>query len=229
MEDGKVMINILYEDNHLLVVEKKVGVLSQSDGSTTPDMLTILKKYLKEKYHKPGNVYLGLVHRLDKNVGGVMVFAKTSKAARRLSEQIRNKEFSKTYLAICNGILKTDGKYQDYLKRVGYRSEIGTKDNGKLASLTYKVLDTKNNTTLVKINLETGRHHQIRVQFSFHNHPLLGDDKYGKKCKYAIALYAYKLEFTHPTTKEILTFSLVPKEGYFKQFDLTTIENNDSI
>ena len=111
MEDGSVMINILYEDNHLLVVEKKVGVLSQSDGSNTPDMLTILKRYLKEKYHKPGNVYLGLVHRLDKNVGGVMVFAKTSKAARRLSEQIRNRKFKKTYLAICKGIIKSDGEW----------------------------------------------------------------------------------------------------------------------
>ena len=92
------MINILYEDNHLLVVEKKVGVLSQSDGSDTPDMLTLLKEYIKDKYNKPGNVYLGLVHRLDKEVGGVMVFAKTSKAARRLSEQIRNREFKKLIL-----------------------------------------------------------------------------------------------------------------------------------
>ena len=218
MEDGKVMINILYEDNHLLVVEKKVGVLSQSDGSNTPDMLTILKKYLKEKYNKPGNVYLGLVHRLDKNVGGVMVFAKTSKAARRLSEQIRNREFKKTYLAVCKGIIKSDGKYQDYLKRVEYRSVVSNSKEGKLASLTYQVLDTKDNNTLVKINLETGRHHQIRVQFSYHNHPLLGDEKYGKKGKYPLALFAYKLEFNHPTTKERLCFTLVPKEGYFKSW-----------
>ena len=147
------MINILYEDNHLLVVEKKVGVLSQSDGSNTPDMLTILKRYLKEKYHKPGNVYLGLVHRLDKNVGGVMVFAKTSKAARRLSEQIRNRKFKKTYLAICKGIIKSDGEYIDYLKRVEYRSVISNSKDGKLARLNFKVLDIKDNNTLVKINL----------------------------------------------------------------------------
>ena len=218
MEDGKVMINILYEDNHLLVVEKKVGVLSQSDGTNTPDMLTILKEYIKEKYNKPGNVYLGLVHRLDKNVGGVMVFAKTSKAARRLSEEIRNREFKKTYLAICKGILKGEGKYQDYLKREEYRSEVSNSKDGKLASLNYQVLATKDNNTLVKINLETGRHHQIRVQFSYHNHPLLGDEKYGNKGKYPIALFAYKLEFTHPTTKEKLEFTLLPKEGYFKNF-----------
>ena len=216
VEDGKVMINILYEDNHLLVVEKKVGVLSQSDGTNTPDMLTILKKYLKDKYHKPGNVYLGLVHRLDKNVGGIMVFAKTSKAAGRLSEEIRKKEFSKTYLAICEGTVENRGYYQDYLKRVEYRSEIGTKETGKLARLTYKLLTVIESNSLVEINLETGRHHQIRVQFSYHHHPLLGDEKYGKKGKFPIALYAYKLEFTHPTTKEKLTFSLVPNEGYFK-------------
>ena len=218
MEDGKVMINILYEDNHLLVVEKKVGVLSQSDGTNTPDMLTILKKYIKEKYNKPGNVYLGLVHRLDKNVGGVMVFAKTSKAARRLSEQIRNREFKKTYLAVCKGILDSNGKYQDYLKRVGYRSEVSNSKDGKLASLNYQVLAVKDNNSLVKINLETGRHHQIRVQFAYHNHPLLGDEKYGSKGKYPLALFAYKLEFAHPTTKEILNFTIVPQEGYFKNF-----------
>ena len=212
------MINILYEDNHLLVVEKKVGVLSQSDGTNTPDMLTILKKYIKEKYNKPGNVYLGLVHRLDKNVGGVMAFAKTSKAARRLSEQIRNREFKKTYLAVCKGILDSNGKYQDYLKRVGYRSEVSNSKDGKLASLNYQVLAVKDNNSLVKINLETGRHHQIRVQFTYHNHPLLGDEKYGSKGKYPLALFAYKLEFAHPTTKEILNFTIVPQEGYFKNF-----------
>ena len=218
MEDGKVMINILYEDNHLLVVEKKVGVLSQSDGSNTYDMLTILKKYLKEKYHKPGNVYLGLVHRLDKNVGGVMVFAKTSKAASRLSEQIRNRDFKKTYLAVCKGIIESDGKYQDYLKRVEYRSEVTNSKDGKIAKLSYQVIKVKNNNTLLKINLETGRHHQIRVQFAYHNHPLLGDEKYGSKGRYPLALYAYRLEFTHPTTKERLNFSLIPKAGYFKEF-----------
>ena len=218
MEDGKIMINILYEDNHLLVVEKKVGVLSQSDGTNTPDMLTILKKYLKEKYHKPGNVYLGLVHRLDKNVGGVMVFAKTSKAASRLSEQIRNRDFKKTYFAVCKGIIESDGKYQDYLKRVEYRSEVTNSKDGKIAKLSYQVIKVKNNNTLLKINLETGRHHQIRVQFAYHNHPLLGDEKYGSKGRYPLALYAYRLEFTHPTTKERLNFSLIPKAGYFKEF-----------
>ncbi len=212
------MINILYEDNHLLVVEKKVGILSQSDGSNTPDMLTILKEYIKKKYNKPGNVYLGLVHRLDKNVGGVMVFAKTSKAARRLSEEIRNRDFKKTYLAVCKGILNSDGEYLDYLKRVEYRSVISNSKEGKLAVLDYKVLKVKDKNTLVKVNLKTGRHHQIRVQFAYHNHPLLGDEKYGSKGEYPLALYAYKLEFNHPITKERLIYTLIPKEGYFSYY-----------
>ena len=223
------MINVLYEDNHLLVVEKKVGVLSQSDGSDTPDMLTLLKEYIKDKYNKPGNVYLGLVHRLDKEVGGVMVFAKTSKAARRLSEQIRNREFKKTYLAICKGIIDSDGKFYDYLKRDEYRSYVTNSKEGKEARLSYEVLSYKNNNTLVKVNLQTGRHHQIRVQFSYHKHPLLGDRKYGVKGKYPLALFAYKLEFTHPTTKEKLSFKLLPSEGYFKNFDLTNSLNNSNI
>ena len=223
------MINILYEDNHLLVVEKKVGVLSQSDGSDTLDILTLLKEYIKDKYNKPGNVYLGLVHRLDKEVGGVMVFAKTSKAARRLSEQIRNREFKKTYLAICKGKIDSNGEFCDYLKRDEYRSFVTNSKEGKEAKLNYEVISSKNSETLVKINLQTGRHHQIRVQFSYHKHPLLGDSKYGVKGKYPLALFAYKLEFTHPTTKEKLSFKLLPSEGYFKNFDLTNSLNNSNI
>ena len=223
------MINILYEDNHLLVVEKKVGVLSQSDGSDTLDILTLLKEYIKDKYNKPGNVYLGLVHRLDKEVGGVMVFAKTSKAARRLSEQIRNREFKKNYLAICKGKIDSNGEFCDYLKRDEYRSFVTNSKEGKEAKLNYEVISSKNSETLVKINLQTGRHHQIRVQFSYHKHPLLGDSKYGVKGKYPLALFAYKLEFTHPTTKEKLSFKLLPSEGYFKNFDLTNSLNNSNI
>ncbi len=212
------MIKILYEDNHLLVVEKKVGILSQSDGSNKEDMLTILKNYLKEKYQKPGNVYLGLVHRLDKDVGGVMVFAKTSKAAKRLSEQIRKHEVKKKYLAVIKGIVKNNGYYEDYLEKRDFKSYIASKETGKLAKLTYNVISFKEDKTLVKINLETGRYHQIRAQFSYHHHPLLGDMKYGKKGKYPLALYAYSLTFYHPISKEVMTFSLHPKDGYFKDW-----------
>lgn len=212
------MINILYQDNHLLVVEKEVGILSQSDGSNTKDMLTILKDYLKKEYHKPGNVYLGLVHRLDKPVGGIMVFAKTSKAAKRLSEQIRNHEFEKSYLAVVKGELSSAGTYEDYLVKKDFHSYITDKDHGKLARLKYNVIKKEKDRTLVKVELETGRYHQIRVQFASRNHPLLGDEKYGKKGKYPIALYAYQLSFLHPISKERLVFKLLPKEGYFRKF-----------
>ncbi len=212
-------INIIYEDNHILVVEKPVGVLSQSDGSTTPDMLTLLKSYIKEKYNKPGNVYLGLVHRLDKDVGGLMVFARTSKSASRLSEQIRNHELNKKYYAIIKGIIKSEDTITNYIERVGYRSKVTTKEKGALSILSYKVLKVIDGNSLIEIDLKTGRHHQIRVTFSSLNHSLLGDEKYGKKGEYSLALYCCSLSFLHPTKKEKLSFSLpIPNYGYFKSF-----------
>lgn len=210
-------MTILYEDNHLLVALKEPFILSQSDGSNTPDMLTILKKYLKEKYNKPGNVYLGLVHRLDKEVGGVMVFAKTSKAASRLSEQVRLHKFEKYYLAVVKGIVESD-TYKDKILREEYQSKIDKK--GKDAVLSFETLDVINNNSLVKINLLTGRHHQIRVQFSERGHYLLGDSRYGKKGKYSLALYAYHLAFYHPVTKEKLVFENIPSKGYFSKFNV---------
>ena len=173
MVDGK-MNKIIYEDNHLLVVEKPQNVLVQADNTNDLDLLTSLKKYIKEKYNKPGEVYLGLVHRLDRPTGGIMVFAKTSKAAKRLSEDIKNDKFHKEYLAIVHGILKEkEGTLENYLLRDDNKKTIvTTKEKGKIAILSYKVLESKNNLTLVKINLKTGRHHQIRVQFSNINHPL---------------------------------------------------------
>ena len=214
MEDGKkkMKINILYEDNHILVVEKPINMLSQSDNTKDIDLLTLVKEYIKEKYQKPGNVYVGLVHRLDRPVGGIMVFAKTSKAASRLSVQIKNHQLKKEYLAIVNGIIEEDeGTYIDKIKRLANGNSI-VSNEGKEAILNYHVLKRNEgkNTTLVKIDLKTGRHHQIRVQFSYHNHPLCGDQRYGKQDKTQIALYAYHLEFVHPTTKKLLSFNLIP-------------------
>ena len=212
MEDGKKMndLKIFYEDNHIIVVEKKANILSQADSTKDIDMLTVIKKYIKEKYNKPGNVYLGLVHRLDRPVGGIMVFAKTSKAASRLSEEVRNHTLKKTYLAVVHGILeKSDGVFSDYLKRIGNGNTIvTTKNDGKYSELHYKVLsyNKKDKQTLVEINLITGRHHQIRVQFASRGYPLCGDQRYGKEDKTQIALYAYKLEFIHPVTKENMIF-----------------------
>ncbi len=220
MGGGKVKkLNILYEDNHLIVVEKPSGILAQADSSPIEDMLTILKAYLKEKYHKPGNVYLGLVHRLDKPVGGLMVFAKTSKAASRLSEQIRTHQLRKTYIAIVEGLLAPRGVFEDYLKKANYKGVVCSMKDGKLARLSYEVKQTKNNHSLVEIQLETGRYHQIRVQFAHRGHPLLGDTKYGTSGKYPIALLASGLSFIHPVTREQLTFHLpLPKRDYWTEF-----------
>ncbi len=203
-------LEVLYEDNHVIVVVKPFNVLSQADNTNDLDMLTIVKDYLKKKYDKPGNVYLGLVHRLDRPVGGVMVFAKTSKAASRLSDQVRMHSFKKKYMAIVydNG-LKDEDKFIDYLYKDSDNStRVVDKNKGKYSELSYKVLqrDKKKNLALVDIELETGRHHQIRVQFASRNHALYGDQRYGIQDKNQIALHAYKLEFIHPTTKEKLVF-----------------------
>lgn len=213
------MLKVLYEDNHIIVVIKPYNIPSQSDKTNDIDMLSLVKEYIKEKYQKPGNVYVGLVHRLDRPVGGIMVFAKTSKAASRLSESIRNKSFSKTYLAVVNGKFeKQNGVLENYLWKdeALNMSKVVSKDKkgAKLARLTYEVLAEKNDLSLVKINLETGRHHQIRVQFSNAGHSLYGDQKYGKgSMEKQIALWAYRLEFKHPVKDEIMKFEALPEKN----------------
>ena len=204
------MINIIYEDNHLIVVEKPINIPTQEDNTKDKDLLTILKEYIKTKYNKPGNVYLGLVHRLDRPVGGIMVFARTSKAASRLSEQVRNKTFKKTYNAVVIGNIENTGKLKDYLLKDEKRNIVKVDEKGKEAILNFKKLNFKDNMSLVEINLETGRSHQIRVQMSHHGYPLFGDQKYNKTAKVGeqIALFAKKIEFVHPTTNELLTFEL---------------------
>ena len=204
------MINVIYEDNHLLVVEKPINIPTQEDNTKDKDLLTILKEYIKEKYNKPGNVYLGLVHRLDRPVGGIMVFARTSKAASRLSEQVRNKTFKKTYNAVVIGNIENTGKLKDNLLKDEKRNIVKIDKNGKEAILNFIKLNYKNNMSLVEINLKTGRSHQIRVQMAHHGYPLFGDQKYNKTSKVGeqIALFAKKIEFIHPTTNELLTFEL---------------------
>ena len=228
-------MKILYEDNHIIVVEKIPGIPSQGDKTEDKDMLTIIKEYLKEKYEKPGNVYLGLVHRLDRPVGGVMVFAKTSKAASRLSEEVRNKSFNKTYLVVVNGKMEQKkAQLEDYLwkdqqKNTSYVVR-ENKKNSKKAVLDYEVLkyDEKENVSVLKVNLHTGRHHQIRVQLSSRGHSIIGDGKYhGRESNGNLYLWAYKLEFAHPTTKERLTFTDLPEvKGMWKELkDIDEIEN----
>lgn len=216
---------ILYEDNHLLVVYKKAGILSQSDNTKDEDMLTILKKYLKDKYNKPGNVYLGLVHRLDRPTEGIMVFAKTSKAAARLAKSMQQGDFHKSYYAVIEGYLENkEGTLKDKLEKKEDKTVLLNTKNGKEAILEYKVLEEKNNLSLLKVDLKTGRYHQIRVQFASRNHPLYADSLYGNKKEDNLALCAYSLSFPHPTTKEILNFEIKPTGNIWKLFEY--LQNN---
>ena len=212
----KNKLEILYEDNHIIVVVKPYNILSQSDSTKDIDMQTIIKNYIKEKYNKKGNVYLALLHRLDRPTGGIMIFAKTSKAAKRLSEDFKNNKIKKTYLAVIENFPLEKGTFADYIEKQKEKSVISKK--GKFASLTFEKIKQIKNYSLVKINLQTGRHHQIRVQFSERGFPLYGDQKYGKQDKKQLLLYAYKLEFTHPVTKEKMTFTKIPTYSKFNLF-----------
>lgn len=211
------MLNVIYEDNHLLVVIKPQNVPSQEDSSKDEDMLSMVRNYLKEKYSKPGNVYAGLVHRLDRPTGGIMVFAKTSKCASRLSELIREGEFNKKYLAVLVGKPKYDKDHLlNYLKKDDVNNIVRVvpilETGAKKAELTYKVLDYNDKVSLVEVEIFTGRSHQIRVQLSNINHPIFGDVKYrGDVVKgWNLALWAYKLSFTHPVSKQTLNFVCYP-------------------
>lgn len=216
------MIKVIYEDNHLLVVEKPVNVLSQGDDTNDKDMVNLLKDYIKVKYNKPGNVFIGLIHRLDRPVGGIMVFAKTSKAASRLSEQVRNKSFKKTYRAVLNGNMRKDSDtLKDYLyknKKTNMVSVVNKNHkDAKDAELSYETIAKNGKFSMVQVDLKTGRPHQIRVQFSSRKHPLFGDQRYGKdinKKGDQIALWSYKIEITHPTTKEKMEFICKPPNKY---------------
>ena len=216
-------LDVVYEDNHIIVVVKPCNILSQADNTNDIDMLSLIKDYLKEKYNKPGNVYLGLVHRLDRPVGGLMVFAKTSKAASRLSFQVRDRTFKKSYLAIVRGCdIKSEGHLTDYIvKKNNNSSYVTNAQDGKLCKLFYRVLERnkEEDLALVSINLETGRHHQIRVQFASRGYPLYGDQRYGRQDKKQIALFANRLEFIHPVKKESIIFEKKPyKEGIWNLF-----------
>lgn len=203
-------INIIFEDNHLLVVEKPLNMPVCEDDSHDMDLLNYLKLYLKKKYNKPGNVYLGLVHRLDRPVGGVMVFAKTSKCASRLSEQIRTNKFTKIYNAVVLNKINDNGTLVDYLLKDTKNNIVKIDKNGKNSILNYKKIKSNGNLNLVEIKLETGRSHQIRVQMANNGNPLYGDQKYNKSAKVGeqLALFAKKLCFYHPISKELLEFEL---------------------
>ena len=212
-QDG-VAMKIFYEDNHVIVVEKKPNQPSQGDESNDLDLLTEVKEYIKVKYDKPGNVYVGLVHRLDRPVGGIMVFAKTSKAAGRLSDQVRTRTLDKTYTAVCTGYVEATTFRDTMVKnRKTNTSYVVDKNHpdGKYAEL--HVIEAyyhpSENLSTVKIKLVTGRSHQIRVQFASRAHALWGDARYNKHSQpgQQIALWATELSFDHPITKERMTFT----------------------
>ncbi len=213
MED----LTILHEDNHIIVVLKPQNIPSCEDESKDKDLLTMIKEYIKETYNKQGNVYLGLVHRLDRPTGGVMVFAKSSKAAARLSEQMKDGDFEKKYYTVLVGKPREEkATLTHYMKKNVVNNMVyvcpSTVQGAKFAQLDYKVLEYKDGLSLAEVRLHTGRSHQIRVQMSSIGTPVYGDMRYGgeKAKKGYLALWAYYLSFTHPVSKERMVFRIQP-------------------
>ena len=215
-------LDVLYEDNHLLVVNKPAGLPTQGVVEGTASVVTLAKAYLKQKYKKPGNVYLGVVSRLDASTSGVLVLARTSKSAARLAEQFRDRETEKTYWALverppqppagelAHWVLKNDRKLR--MEVVPPRTR-----GAQHAKLTYQTLRTQQHAALVEVRLHTGRKHQIRLQLATIGCPILGDTKYGSRAKFAgpgIALHAARLAIEHPTTKARLEFRAPPPKAW---------------
>ncbi len=218
---NKDNLDVLYEDNHLIIVNKRVGDIVQGDKTKDKPLNDIVKEYLKEKYQKPGKVFLGVVHRLDRPTSGIVIFAKTSKALERLNKMLREKEIKKTYLAV---VKNKDIPKQDTLIHYLRKNSKNNKaiifnkptDNTKKAILHYKTIAELDNYNVLEIDLETGRHHQIRAQLSAIKAPIKGDLKYGfnrSNKDGGINLHAYKITFIHPVKKEKITIKSIPKTG----------------
>lgn len=200
---------VLYEDNHTIAVVKPSGVPVMPDSSGDESMLDMVKEYIKVKYSKPGNVFIGLVHRLDRETGGAMVFARTSKGASRISAEIRQRNFKKTYLAVVEGVMpEKRGALSNYLKKDRKRNKSFVVDSGEKgareARLEYEVAGSNRGMSMVRISMETGRHHQIRAQFANTGHPLAGDVKYGGSPGFPTALWSYSIEFKKPVGEEMI-------------------------
>jgi len=211
---------VLYEDNHLLVIDKPAGIATQgvTDGSSVYDLA---REYLRVKYNKPGNVYLGIVSRLDTVTSGVLVLARTSKAASRLSKSIRESDVEKHYLAVVEGVVDpVKGTWRQWVRKDEARHRMivcrETAPDAKLAELRYRTLESNGRLSRLELKLITGRKHQIRVQMSDHGHPIVGDRKYDATTGFpvGIALHAAKLVFAHPTTKERLEFASGPPASW---------------
>ena len=216
-------LDVLFIDNHLLVVNKPPGLLAQADRTGDPDVVRLGKAYLKERFDKPGNVFLGLVHRLDRPASGVMVLARTSKAAARLAAQFRERRPVKRYLAVVEGTLSGAGACRDHIaKRRGRPRIVAASDPAdKPARLTWRSVATTADLTLVEVLLETGRPHQIRLQLAARGHPILGDLRHGAEREWDgrnLALHAYRLELEHPVRRDARRFSAPPPSGWPEPF-----------
>lgn len=212
-------LTVLYEDNQIIVVIKPQNVPTMADESGDEDMLTRVKAYVKEKYNKQGEAFIGLVHRLDRPTGGIMVFARNSKSAKRLSEQFSTHSVEKVYYAVTNGSVKIKSqKLTNYLKKDEKENIVKivpmSEKGAKKAELIYKVLDDNGKESLLEVKILTGRSHQIRLQLSNIGFPLVGDVKYGKAkgSTTKLGLWAGRLAFDHPTTKDRMVFVACPDE-----------------
>jgi 23S rRNA pseudouridine1911/1915/1917 synthase len=222
MHSTKENLQVLFEDNHIVIINKRAGDITQGDKTGDKPLSDVVKEYIKDKYNKPGKVFIGTVHRLDRPTSGIVIFARTSKALERLNKMLRDKRIKKTYWALVKNtpkketdtlinILKKDTKKN---KSFVYKKEV---EGSKNAILHYKVVQKLDNYSLLEIDLETGRHHQIRTQLSYIGSPIKGDLKYGfdrSNKDGSISLHARKIEFTHPVSKEnILITSPTPNDA----------------
>ena len=225
---------VLYEDNHVIVAVKPPNLLTQGDQTGDENLLDQVKAYVKETYQKPGEAYIGLVHRMDRPVGGLLVFARTSKAASRLSEQVRAHELNRQYVCIVEGEAPDQFTYVDYLVKDEENNRVAVlpaylKLQGKEAVLHGRTVARRDGLSLVAIQLETGRAHQIRAQMQHHGFPLWGDNRYGNgKRGQQIALWGFRLSFTHPVSREQMLFiAPTPEEKPWLLFEreLRGLEN----
>lgn len=222
-------MQVIYEDNHVIIVNKTSSEIVQGDKTGDTPLSEIVKQYLKEKYNKPGNVYLGVTHRLDRPVSGIVVFAKTSKALPRLNEMFKNGEVKKTYWAIVKNCPKeTEGELEHYLvrnekqnKSYAYDKEV---PNSKKAILHYKLIGHSQNYYLLEVDLKTGRHHQIRCQLAKMGCPIKGDLKYGAQRSNpdgSISLHARRIRFVHPVSREMIDIEApVPNDNLWRGFEM---------
>ena len=219
--EKKYNIDVVYEDNHLIIINKKSGQIAQGDKTGDAALNDILKAYLKEKYNKPGNVYLGLIHRLDRPTSGGLIFGKTDKATSRLSKMFQKHDLTKKYWAVVDNLPpQTEGRLEHYLKKNQEKNKsFVVKENtqgAKKASLSYKLISSSDRYHLLEIDLETGRHHQIRAQLGAIGCKIKGDVKYGFKRAnkdLSIHLHARYIEFVHPVKKEVMKFTFAVPKG----------------